>query len=168
MMRVVGTIARLGLAPDGFFNDGVPELNGRTCVQYAMEHVRYDMIEFLFTLKRNDDVDLFDVNSRAGWSRLTPLLDAVSVGNTDIVGILSRHPKVELNAQDDHGNTHLHLALKLFGKLGRVNMVKFLLDLDGVDVDIENDDGLTPLELALELNRARAAELLRGHCTQPM
>lgn len=130
--------------------------NKATALRFAIDEVDADVVAALLSFA---DVD---VNAATG-DGVTPLQCAIMLGNVDVVAMLARHADVKLNAQDRRGNAHLHHALTLFGKKGRVAMVELLLSLEGVDVNLRNVDGLTPLELALELRRTDVVELLYNH-----
>ena len=68
-----------------------------------------------------------------------------SMNPTKLRGILS---KFDLNAQDDEGNTGLHIfAVNGGGREGSGEIIKLLIDL-GADVEARNRDGRTALHLA--------------------
>src|SRR6202000_1794699 len=55
-----------------------------------------------------------------------------------------KKPAAALNARDKDGNTPLHLA----SRLGRVPVVRALLDQEGINDAISNLKGETPLDVA--------------------
>ena len=62
-----------------------------------------------------------------------------------------------MNAKSDMG-TPLHLATN-FGR----NEIAKLLITKSADVNAMDDDGKTPLDWAIEINRTETADLLRKH-----
>ena len=62
----------------------------------------------------------------------------------EIVALLLKQPGIDVNLKTYHNNTALHTACEF----GRVEMVGQLLALSGIDPDIENDMGHTPLAVA--------------------
>jgi ankyrin repeat protein len=64
---------------------------------------------------------------------------------------------ININHQDNDGNTALHIAIKL-----RQNneIIKLLLD-NGADVNIKNKNGKTPLDIAMEKGDKDIINLLK-------
>jgi hypothetical protein len=65
---------------------------------------------------------------------------------------------IELNSQDDLGNTPLHIAVKL----GRINVIELLLK-NGAYVLLNNKDSQTALDIATKLGRKDIIDLLDYH-----
>ncbi|KAL5516656.1 hypothetical protein EMCRGX_G002046 [Ephydatia muelleri] len=75
-----------------------------------------------------------------GWS---PLMKACENGNAEVVKILVS-AGAHVNDQNKHGDTALHLA----AQLGREECVRLLLSVPGIDANLVNHSGQTPLKLA--------------------
>ncbi|TKW27151.1 hypothetical protein SEVIR_3G239300v4 [Setaria viridis] len=71
---------------------------------------------------------------------------AIEHGRVQVVWHIWRSPKFVrmMNARDDEGNTSLHLAVKH----GRTMIFSFLMMDTRVNLDIMNNEGLTPLDVA--------------------
>lgn len=77
----------------------------------------------------------------------TPLHRAASIGSIAIMRLLIQLAKgVNVNAKDNDGWTSLHHALAE----GHADAAIYLVDEAGADVNIENDDGQTPIQVAVD------------------
>ncbi|VDO00832.1 unnamed protein product [Rodentolepis nana] len=75
-----------------------------------------------------------DVNARAGTAPgQTPLMLAARKANTTVVELLLRHG-VDVNAQDDIGNTALMCAIDC----GNLEMVKLLISRPEINLDLKD------------------------------
>ena len=81
---------------------------------------------------------------------------AVMFGCKSLLEALLTH-NINVNACNADGNTPLHLA----AKLGRQDIVDCLLEMDGIDDTIVNEDGYTALEVAKTRQIANTIEYLR-------
>ena len=91
-----------------------------------------------------------DVNERETDSKMTSLVLAVRCRNEPLVSLLLQQPGIQVNAKDNVGHTALHYAaLFCSGTKGR-KVIKLLLNFPGIDTEITNDDGETPVMLAKE------------------
>lgn len=95
-----------------------------------------------------------DVNARNG-DGCTPLFNALSSGNKDIIQILL-DSGAAVNIKDTSGNTPLHKAVEC-----GLQFIKLLLKW-GADVDATNVDGVTALQLAAVTGKINCVELLLG------
>ena len=84
------------------------------------------------------------------------LLAAARGGNADTVKTLLVVPGININAQDEAGNTPLILA----ARFGHDDTVKQLL-IGGADVKIRNNNGTSALSLAAKGGHTQTVELLR-------
>jgi ankyrin repeat protein len=101
-------------------------------------------------------VELKDVN-QVGNFGVRPLHVASTRGIIEEIAALIE-AGAEVNAPGEFGNTALHEAV---GQ-GHVEAIRFLLD-RGACPATENEDGLTPLDIAKLSKRFEAAALLEGH-----
>ncbi|ALA62382.1 ankyrin repeat family protein [Turkeypox virus] len=70
---------------------------------------------------------------------------------------------IDLNIKDDLGNTPLHYACDY---IDGINMVKILID-KGVNMDVRNIAGISPLECAINTNNICLVEILLNNGANP-
>ena len=86
-----------------------------------------------------------------------PLIFEIQSGRTRYISrILSDDPNVEVNARDETGSTALFWASKLGEYIG----VRNLLREEATDINIKNNEGLLPLDIAIQENRGRIVNSL--------
>ena len=94
----------------------------------------------------------------------TPLHYAIRRREFEIAAALVRHVKVNLNAQDNDGNTPLHEAV-----MGGtpVDVVKSLTLHKNCNPNKPNHEGMTPLQISVDLGKIHYAEVLitSGKCS---
>ncbi len=91
-----------------------------------------------------------------------PLIFEAKHGTFETVTmILGGDPNVKLNARDAHGMTALHHAVRRADS----KMVKALLAKAGLKVNLLDQHGRTPAELARVLKQAHLAKLIKEHPT---
>ncbi len=112
-----------------------------------------DVVKLLHTAAKNGDVNLIDAFLLKGIdlnakndSGKTVLHIAVENGDVKTVEALLEKQGIDLNAKDNYGETALHIA----ATLGKQDVVEKLLE-HAARVDIENNNGKIPLELAAVL-----------------
>ncbi|XP_067668165.1 putative ankyrin repeat protein RF_0381 [Haliotis asinina] len=93
-------------------------------------------------VKRVLELDTVDINSR-GHSGRTPLMMAASNGDKEIFYLLF-NKNADATLVDDDGNTILHLA----SEGGNVNIVKYVLSLEIMDINTRNEHQETPTMMA--------------------
>ena len=81
-----------------------------------------------------------DVNYRKNGS--TCLMLAVSSKNKELVSLLLEQPGIDVNANDMFGYRALHMAA---GRLSSPAIIRLLLDFPGIDREVHNREGRTPL-----------------------
>ncbi|MDR1906964.1 MAG: ankyrin repeat domain-containing protein [Puniceicoccales bacterium] len=127
------------------------QAEGRTLLCIAVEAYNLDSMELLLECEEIE-VNIPNRNS------LTPLHIAVMLGFYDGVKLLLWHPKTRVNAVAfaDRGDTPLHKAVRE----NSLPTVGLLLTHPDIDVNIKNNDNLTPEELARRLRFHKIADLL--------
>ncbi|EGD84327.2 hypothetical protein H113_08097 [Trichophyton rubrum MR1459] len=167
---------------------------GRTALALAAQ---YNNLETVDLLLRHGGID----PNICDYAGLTPLLSLLSATCEDHFGVISALvscDRVDINLQDDFGNTALHYATHrtctrsvkillereeddvhiknnvglspialaatratpLMVAIKNTSIVKWLLSMKTVDVDAENDPGMTPLKWASEAKDQSIVELL--------
>lgn len=106
-----------------------------TIKEFASYNGDISSLKYLFDQNKIDDVD-----DEMGYGKAMIHI-AADNGQTNIVRFLIQKG-ADVNQIDEDGNTALHLA--------NYDTTKMLLNVDGIDLDIVNDDGYTPLTWALE------------------
>jgi ankyrin repeat protein len=95
------------------------------------------------------------------YNHATVLHYAISSDLKDQVTMLLQYPNIDLNIQDQEGNTPLHLAVQK----GKIDFVEMLLKDPKINVNLKNDNlkddtSQTPLEIAVDANNIELVKLL--------
>lgn len=112
--------------------------NGWSAVTIAAAKGNERLLEYLLSLET-------DVNARDIY-RWTPLMRAVANRHNAAVMMLLSRKDIELDSQDEAGNTALHHAVAV----GDVDLTALLIA-RGASVGLENHAGYTPAQLAAAL-----------------
>lgn len=99
----------------------VRDSNGDTVLHIAVRHGKFDVIEQLLDASTHQEIDSI-INS-IGASGKTVLHDSVREDRFEIFEILTRYPRIDVNAADQHGYRPLHEAVKH----SRLPMIRLLL-----------------------------------------
>jgi len=91
----------------------------------------------------------------------TPLHLACFYSNIDIIKLLLSYPDINVNIQDNNGNTPLHLPCS--DELVNINVVELLLAHPDIDVNIQDKYENTPLYKACYNNNINIIRLLLAH-----
>uniref|UniRef100_A0A7S4INY1 Uncharacterized protein n=1 Tax=Vannella robusta TaxID=1487602 RepID=A0A7S4INY1_9EUKA len=113
-----------------------------TALQAAVRNSEYDFVKILLS---HPDID----PNAESYYRNTPLLEACRLNNREIVRLLLSHPKVDMNYLSPLGSAC---------DAGHVELVKELLELDGIDVNSENFK--TPFYASVLRKRVEIVKLL--------
>ncbi|WP_264735341.1 ankyrin repeat domain-containing protein [Wolbachia endosymbiont (group A) of Rhinocyllus conicus] len=148
--------------------------DGRAPLELAVQKNCVDIIEFLKKAQLDLDKGLLtavqdgnlnkvkslanqnaNVNTRGIQDR-TPLHFAASSDKFDIVKFLF-DKNANIKAKDVYGNTPLHVAAQYGSEL---EIVEFLLDKNASDINDVNNNGSTPLHVAIQGNKPSTVKLL--------
>lgn len=89
-----------------------------------------------------------------------PLIFEIQSNRTRYIRrILSEDPNVDVNARDEMGSTALFWA----SKLGEYTGVNSLLREETTDINIKNNEGLSPLDIAVQENHGRIVNKIVEH-----
>ncbi|XP_050395261.1 serine/threonine-protein phosphatase 6 regulatory ankyrin repeat subunit A isoform X2 [Patella vulgata] len=154
---------RLKLMVYGVTADGENMLHLLACVNYD-----YSLNKFNWLLNKE-----LDINHRCSETN-TPTMIAAFLLNSKYLELLTRHPRLEINTQNNQGHTALHLCIIGFTMFKdglnkrRVNdvvkhycrqiypiymtCIDILLGVDGIDVNIPDNGGRTSLMMAAMKN----------------
>ncbi|WP_264686539.1 ankyrin repeat domain-containing protein [Wolbachia endosymbiont (group B) of Rhopobota naevana] len=148
--------------------------DGRTSLELAVQKNCVDTIEFLKKAQLDLDKGLLtavqdgDLNKVEGLANRGASLDtkdnndwillhfAASSNKFDIVKFLL-DKNANIKAKDVYGNTPLHVAAQYDSKL---EIVEFLLDKNASGINDVNNNGSTPLHLAIQGNKPSTVKLL--------
>ncbi|WP_353272741.1 ankyrin repeat domain-containing protein [Wolbachia endosymbiont (group A) of Urophora cardui] len=148
--------------------------DGRTSLELAAQKNRVNVIEFLKKAQLDLDKELLtavqdgDLNKVEGLANQgaglntkgsndwTLLHFAVFSNKFDIVKFLL-DKNANIKAKDVYGNTPLHVAAQYDSKL---EIVEFLLDRNASGINDVNNNGSTPLHLAIQGNKPSTVKLL--------
>jgi len=93
----------------------------------------------------------------------TPLLLACSTGNLAVIRAVAPEPGDAATAVDSDGNNALLMAAGVWSRAAKeqsVATLTFLIDRYGYDLNVRNNESVTPLLAALAANNSAAAQLL--------
>lgn len=121
--------------------------NGRSALHVACLHSNLDIAQFLVDNSLN-------VNATDSCGN-TPLHDATLAASLPILRYLTSK-NANIRAKNKEGFTILHLA----ACEGHLEIIEFILDELRFDVNIGNDNGLTPLHCSARTKRKSAYDLL--------
>jgi len=113
--------------------------------------IREESYDALSVAVANCEDIVFDIN-RAGYDSKTPLHLAVLNSDSASINLLLEHHSVA-NAQDNLGNTALHLAQS-------VEIVKLLLETGSANPNIPNEEGFCALHLATKRRDVDSVRIL--------
>lgn len=108
---------------------------GYSALHRGCKYGHTDIVEILLKCGAN-------FNKRTHFEEKTPLDEAFKYGRANIIEILIRYG-VNVKARGKYRNSVFHQSIRSFS-YGHVKSVKLLMDA-GVDINVKNDGGITPL-----------------------
>uniref|UniRef100_A0A0N5AJ51 ANK_REP_REGION domain-containing protein n=1 Tax=Syphacia muris TaxID=451379 RepID=A0A0N5AJ51_9BILA len=167
--------------PLSFYKDD----SGRTAIHWAACGGCLDVVQLCVSRKE----DSAGATDDMGW---TPLMISSSAGRAEVVAFLLSLPQVLVNAANTNGQTALHYAasrnhvqivslllknganvnaqdkymatpLHRAASQGHMKVVGLLLDVSGIQVNIRDSSGCSPLHLAIEEEQEDIAICLVKH-----
>lgn len=125
---------------------------GNTPLHAAVNHGKYTAVEYLVLNNASIGVRNHKGN--------TPLMRAVSMERTLMaLYLVKRASGEDLKMRDHEGRSLLHLAIIARQKSGNQSVIRYLIK-KKVGLNAQDDEGMTPLHLALFLGSKEVAELL--------
>ena len=112
-----------------------------------------DLDEVKYLLQQGADVNETDGSGN------TPLLRAASRGHLEIMRVLIENG-ANINTRNKLGSTPLMMTLFSPYSPGRALMMRMLLN-RGADIDIKNNQGLSAMDIAVNLSRLDAIRILK-------
>lgn len=97
-------------------------------------------------------------DSFVGYDGSTALLMACKNGYLGVCELLVKHG-ADLSKRGDDGSS----ALLLAACSGNVDLVKYVLSFCANDINECNEDGFTPLDMALHYNKVEVVRMLESH-----
>lgn len=135
---------------------------GNNALMYAVKAGSYDLVNLLIK-------EGFDINYKNSTGQ-TPLMWAVDNGDAGMVRLLLSKKRwgyrsiIDLNAQDEMGETALHKAsAKMASMYDQLLPIVALLCASGIDANLCNNDGATALMKAAALGRLSMVDVLVKH-----
>lgn len=135
--------------------------HGYTPLLFSVDESNSYAVEKLLacpSVKVNEVCDIRPVNVNEEVNGVTALHLALVRGSLGIVKALLTHSNTDVNAQNSHGSTPLHLAIKILPDLG---VIKEILNAPNLCVNLKDKEGKTAFHSAIyKLCTTKAAMLL--------
>lgn len=131
-------------------NVNLQNYEGKTALHLAVERQDLELIQYL--CENGANVNIEDLEG------IRPCHQATILGNQQLLSTLSKYGAY-LAAVDDAGDSILHLAVRE----GKSEMLEFILQffIQSIDVNSQNNDMETPLDLAVELDEKEIVRMLK-------
>jgi ankyrin repeat protein len=136
------------------FSEGIDELNGYISrnnvsnVKTFLKSFRYSINYFdipVLVPELNKDISKYEYIISKKYKKENPLMKAVGMNHPEIVQVLLQHEEINVNVQDEKGDTALIWA----AEKGRTEVVKRLLKHPLIDVNVQDNIGQTALMLSV-------------------
>ncbi|XP_067661816.1 serine/threonine-protein phosphatase 6 regulatory ankyrin repeat subunit B-like [Haliotis asinina] len=120
-------------------------------VQTACYRRQIDVVKYVLSLNS------VDIKNR-GWKKRIPVTIATELRNEEVVELLVKN-EIDLSLTDEDGHTILHLV----SYKGCVDVLKYLLSLNSLDINNRGWNKMTPVMLAADHGHKEVIELLLNH-----
>ncbi|XP_067661560.1 ankyrin repeat domain-containing protein 50-like [Haliotis asinina] len=120
-------------------------------VQTACYRRQIDVVKYVLSLNS------VDIKNR-GWKKRIPEMIATELRNEEVVELLVKN-EADLSLTDEDGHTILHLV----SYKGCVDVLKYLLSLNYLDINSRGWNKMTPVMLAADHGHKEVIELLINH-----
>ena len=146
------SIVKLLLAVNGIDVNVANEHDGITALHSSIGMHNLNTVTLLLA------VPSIDVNLATKVDGITALHGSISENSIPMLKLLLASAMINVNGvTKKDGNTALHQTIATHGNIDTIHM---LLNVEGIDVYIKNNEGFTPLCLAIKKNNAIAMQLL--------
>ena len=135
-----------------FLNDVNTKFQGRL-IDYALKH-DMNIFEYLCSF------DIIDLNKSSESDHPPPIITIVEKNRTDLFIFLVSNKDIELNSENENGETPLHIA----SKKGNLEIVKTIMSLSSVNVDRQTNLLMTPLHFAAKEGHFDIVQFLVNSC----
>lgn len=163
-----------------------------TKLEKSYQQVRKATTDFVFAMNMRNisraksllkntpvDVNMSVITNPIFGTSSTALISAAHPGNEEILKLLLKYPSIDVNVRDNKGGTALSYAVRWTQGLKKEHLqkpavmsifdfhqkpiVELLLKHPNIDVNMEDNNKLTPLMHATLLGRTKTVELLLKH-----
>ncbi|XP_067660925.1 ankyrin repeat domain-containing protein 50-like [Haliotis asinina] len=125
--------------------------SGGNILHHVCQRGHYKLVKYVLSL------NMVDINSR-WWMKRTPVMVAARYGHKEVVELLVNHG-ANLLLSDIRGNNILQLACTA----GHIDVVKYIISLNSVNINSRGWKGRTPVMGAAEQGHKEVVELLVNH-----
>lgn len=122
--------------------------NQKTPLHYAIQNEKESFLKELIS-KNRTDINIKDCDNN------TPLMITIKTRKESYSLLLINHPKIDICQRDSKNNNYLHIACEKENS----GIVTSLIS-KGVDINAKNDDGNTPLHIAIMRNDSKAVSCI--------
>ncbi len=150
-------ITALMIAASRGFDKAVHQLLAAGASSNAQDVLGKTALDYARGSKKQATIKLLEETQKAAAGEIgnTPLIKAVKNNKVDKVKQILKENKININAQNTHGET----ALAIAARWGRLPIIKLLLQA-GAQVNTAEETGITPLQSAVMAGHIKIAQLL--------
>ena len=146
-MEMVKLLINAGADPN--IDDGEP-------LTWAIEYNNIELFNILLSAGVDVNIGIFDGFSGDLPPKSSQLIFASLLNRTEIVKLLLAVPGIDINLQNEYGDSALIIACKE----GNSEIIKLLLTAPGINVNLQNKDGDSALIITCRKGNAEIVKLL--------